>query len=57
MNFFSGTEYYPERTGIIWLTDINCHGTEQTLWDCPHGGFGNTAGCTHNDDVAISCMY
>ena len=41
--------------GRIWLKDIQCTGTEKSIFDCAHNGWGNTTDCTHEDDVGISC--
>ena len=36
----------------VWVQDLSC-----SLFtnDCTHSGFGNTD-CTHDTDVAISCL-
>ena len=37
-------------------TELGCHGNETSLWDCPHGGFGNAASCATNAGlVEIFC--
>jgi len=41
-------------SGIIWLSDLECTGTEDSLEDCPHAGWGQHK-CGHYEDVAISC--
>lgn len=41
-------------TGKIWLANIGCTGTEETLVDCYHSGWG-VKYCTHGQDVGIEC--
>jgi len=39
--------------GPIWLSRINCKGTEQDIGDCPRscGGYQ----CAHGNDVGVCC--
>ena len=39
----------------IWLSDIECSGTENSIYDCPHSGWENTFGCSHYWDVGVVC--
>ena len=32
--------YYGQGSGVIWLDVVNCVGTELTIDDCSHGGWG-----------------
>ncbi len=41
-------------TGTIWLDDIHCTGSETTLTNCSHGGWGNH-NCGHGEDVSVQC--
>ena len=43
-----------EITGPIWLDDIDCTGSESSLLDCSHSGFGEH-NCDHMEDVWIKC--
>ncbi|CAI5689252.1 unnamed protein product [Oreochromis niloticus] len=41
-------------TGQIWLDNVTCSGSESSLTDCQHSGFGSTR-CEHGQDVAVIC--
>ena len=41
------------RSGIIWLSDVDCLGDEDSLLDCPSHGIINNY--DHDYDVALSC--
>ncbi|XP_034554847.1 deleted in malignant brain tumors 1 protein-like isoform X2 [Notolabrus celidotus] len=38
----------------VWLDDLECNGSEKTLMDCPHRGFGEHD-CDHNEDAGVVC--
>ena len=40
--------------GPIWLDDVTCTGTEPSIQDCDHGGFG-VHNCDHTEDIGIIC--
>ncbi|CAH1790454.1 unnamed protein product, partial [Owenia fusiformis] len=42
-------------TGPIWLDNIACGGSETTLFECRHNGFGSH-NCGHGEDVGITCV-
>jgi hypothetical protein len=39
--------------GPIWMTNVQCAGSESDIGDCPKTCGGH--GCTHNNDVGICC--
>lgn len=41
--------------GPIWLDTLNCTGDESRLDVCDHNEWGQHD-CSHDEDVAISCM-
>ena len=45
----------PRGTGLIWLDNLNCFGSESRLESCSHNAIG-THDCSHREDVAISCF-
>ena len=47
----------PAGSGLIWLSDVACNGTEQNLANCSHAGWGSGARfCSHNYDVVVHCI-
>ncbi|XP_006872492.1 PREDICTED: lysyl oxidase homolog 3 isoform X2 [Chrysochloris asiatica] len=45
---------YGPGTGRIWLDNINCRGTEQSVTECASRGWGNSD-CTHDEDAGVIC--
>ena len=45
---------YGSGLGQIWLYDVKCTGTETSLADCEHRGWGVHT-CDHSEDVSIRC--
>ena len=47
--------YYGRGRGKkIWLDNLNCVGTEQTIRNCSHMGW-NVHDCKHRDDAGVKC--
>ncbi|NXI95021.1 MARCO protein, partial [Psophia crepitans] len=41
-------------TGQIWLDDVNCSGSEDSIFDCPKPNWG-VNNCSHNEDAGVEC--
>ncbi len=46
---------YGRGRGQIWLSNLQCTGTERNLSDCRHGGWG-IHNCEHELDVGVDCF-
>ena len=47
--------FYGRGSGQIWLTYVQCVGTELTITKCSHLGWGYKR-CTHAGDVGVQCI-
>ena len=45
---------YGQGSGEIWLSNVNCDGTEIAIGNCSHRGWGSH-NCTHGGDVGVNC--
>jgi len=46
--------YFGGGTGLIWLDNLHCNGSETSLANCRHHGWG-LHNCGHREDVSIFC--
>ncbi|XP_072018477.1 scavenger receptor cysteine-rich domain-containing protein DMBT1-like [Amphiura filiformis] len=46
--------FFGQGSGLIWMSDVGCYGTESSLDQCNHGGLG-IHHCGHNEDAVVIC--
>ena len=47
--------YVHSGSGQIWLDDVRCRGTERSIFDCTHRGWG-IHNCGHSEDAGVECL-
>ena len=43
-------------TAQIWLSEVDCLQKDQSFLTCTRSAWGTHPGCTHADDVYLSCV-
>ncbi|KAK6194751.1 hypothetical protein SNE40_000318 [Patella caerulea] len=51
-----GKAWYGQGTGMVWLDDVNCTGSEPNLAACRHRAWGKS-NCRHNEDASVICPH
>ncbi len=46
---------FGEGSGLIWLDDVGCAGSENSVEDCYHRGWGIND-CHHGKDAGVRCV-
>ncbi|XP_072409711.1 uncharacterized protein [Chiloscyllium punctatum] len=41
-------------SGMVWMDEVSCGGTEPSLWACPFSGWGR-GNCGHQEDASVVC--
>ena len=45
---------FGQGSGVIWLDDVACHGSESNIGECLYNGW-NTSNCRHVEDAGVRC--
>ena len=48
--------FHGQGSGQIWLDDVDCVGTEGTIRNCSHRGWGSH-NCNHGKDASVKCSF
>ena len=45
---------YGQGSGNVWMSNLACTGSESSISECPHIGWGQTT-CSHSQDAGVTC--
>ena len=45
---------YGQGSGTVWMSNLACTGSESSISECPHIGWGETS-CSHSQDAGVTC--
>ena len=48
------SSHFGNGSGQVWLDDVGCSGSESTIENCPHAGWG-VKDCSHNGEASVIC--
>ncbi|XP_033115822.1 neurotrypsin-like [Anneissia japonica] len=51
---YYGSAHFGQGSGNIWLDNVGCTGSENTISECSHNGWG-VHNCNHGEDIGIVC--
>ena len=51
----AATGSYTESSKPVHINDLNCTGSEESVWECPHNGIKGYS-CNHQQDASVICQ-
>ena len=49
-----GSAHFGTGSGEVWLDNVGCSGSESSIENCSHNGWG-VGDCTHKEDASVIC--